>query len=111
VIMRGIEGLRRTARRARGRSEKKVLILLYHRVARVRSDPWSLAVAPRHFAGQLELLRQCATPIRLQQLFQASFDDLLERSVVVTFDDGYADLHSGKGVAWGRQLCLWYDGM
>src|SRR5215212_2473620 len=97
--MRGIEGLWRTARRARGRSEKKVLILLYHRVAQSRSDPWSLAVAPRHFAEQLEALRQRATPIRLQQLFQTSFDDLPVRPVVVTFDDGYADLHSEKGAA------------
>jgi peptidoglycan/xylan/chitin deacetylase (PgdA/CDA1 family) len=97
VILRGIEGLRRTARRAARRSEKGVLILLYHRVAKVNSDPWALAVTPRRFAEHLEILRQYATPIQLQQLVQASFDDLPDRSVVVTFDDGYADnLYNAK---------------
>jgi peptidoglycan/xylan/chitin deacetylase (PgdA/CDA1 family) len=95
--MRGIEALRRTARRARGRSDKKVLILLYHRVATVNSDPWALAVTPRHFAEHLEALRQCATPIKLHQLAEAAFDDLPERSVIITFDDGYADnLYNAK---------------
>ncbi len=89
--MRGIEGLRRTAQRASGRSEKKVLVLLYHKVAKLNSDPWGLAVTPLHFAEQLETLRQYTTVMQLQQLSQSSFDDLPERSVVITFDDGYAD--------------------
>jgi peptidoglycan/xylan/chitin deacetylase (PgdA/CDA1 family) len=95
--MRAIEAMWRTARRARGRSDRKALILLYHRVAKVNSDPWALAVTPRHFAEHLEILQQSATPIKLQQLVQTSFDDLPERSVIITFDDGYADnLYNAK---------------
>ena len=77
---------------------RRVLILLYHRVAELRSDPWSLAVTPRHFLEHLEVLRQYAHPIRLQQLSQALLDNSLPRRLaVITFDDGYADnLHNAK---------------
>jgi len=86
------------ARQSRSSPEKKVLILMYHRVTELRSDPWGLAVAPRHFAEHLEILRQYARPLSLRQLSQALLEgDLPDRSVVVTFDDGYADnLHNAK---------------
>lgn len=95
MIIRGIERLRRTARRAGRRYDKKVLILLYHRVAKLNSDPWGSSVAPSHLAEQLEALRQCPAVMTLQQLFGASFEDLPDLPVIITFDDGYAaDLHS-----------------
>ena len=98
MIMRGIERLRRATRWRRSVSEGKVLILLYHQITEALSDPWGLAVAPRHFAQHLEVLRRHAQVIRLQQLSQALLDGSLpEKSVVVTFDDGYADnLHNAK---------------
>ena len=98
MIMRGIERLRRATRWPRSVSEGKVLILLYHQITEALSDPWGLAVAPRHFAQHLEVLRRHAQVIRLQQLSQALLDGSLpEKSVVVTFDDGYADnLHNAK---------------
>src|SRR3712207_6612027 len=94
----GIGSLRRNSRRDRSRPEQRSLILLYHRVAELNSDPWSLAVTPSHFAEHLKILRQQACPIRLQQLSQALSDGKLpDRSVVVTFDDGYADnLYNAK---------------
>jgi peptidoglycan/xylan/chitin deacetylase (PgdA/CDA1 family) len=57
-----------------------------------------LSVTPEHFAEQLEALRQHAAPLRLQQLSLAlAKGNLPGRSVVVTFDDGYADnLHNAK---------------
>ena len=93
--------LRRWNARWQGRNqpaEPRVLILLYHRVAELRSDPWSLSVKPRHFAEQLEVLRRHAHPIGLQQLSEGLFNGRLpDRSVVITFDDGYADnLHNAK---------------
>jgi peptidoglycan/xylan/chitin deacetylase (PgdA/CDA1 family) len=97
MILRGIERLRRAARRPRSRSEAKALILMYHQVTELRSDPRQ-CVAPRHFAEHLEVLREHARPIRLQQLSRSLLDgNLPDRSVVVTFDDGYADnLHNAK---------------
>lgn len=68
------------------------LILMYHRVAEVDSDPWSLCVTPKHFAEHLEVLRQYGYPLHLQQLIKKIGDrQLVHRSIVVTFDDGYAD--------------------
>src|SRR5215210_2506432 len=98
IIRRSIERLRRATRRSRNQLGRKSLILLYHRIAGSRSDPWSLGVAPRHFAEHLEILRQHAYPIKLGRLSQGLLDgDLPDRSVVVTFDDGYADnLHNAR---------------
>ncbi len=66
-------------------------ILLYHRVAKMESDPWSLCVTPEHFAEHLEVLRKCCL-IKLSQARSSGgiFDRAYGR-VAVTFDDGYAD--------------------
>jgi peptidoglycan/xylan/chitin deacetylase (PgdA/CDA1 family) len=90
--------LRQITRGSRHRGGKKVLILLYHQIAERHSDPWSLAVTPSHFAEHLEVLRENAWPVRLQQLPEALVDgNLGDRLVAITFDDGYADnLHNAK---------------
>lgn len=83
--------LRRAGRGGSG-SDGKVLILLYHRVAKLKSDPWGLAVPPGRFAEHLEVLGEHATPMQLGELSLALRDGgVPERSVVVTFDDGYLD--------------------
>jgi peptidoglycan/xylan/chitin deacetylase (PgdA/CDA1 family) len=70
----------------------KALILMYHRVAEVDCDPFSLSVSPRHFAEQVEVLRKHAHPLGLQELCGALRDGIIPpRSVALTFDDGYAD--------------------
>lgn len=88
----GLGRLRRAAGRLGSRSDGKVLILLYHRVATLKSDPWGLAVTPGRFAEHLEVLLQNGTPMQLGELSKALSDGRVpDRSVVVTFDDGYAD--------------------
>ena len=71
---------------------------MYHRVTDVAPDPWGLCVTPRHFAEHLEVLRSCSRPAGLQELTDALASGTIPgRTVVVTFDDGYADnLHNGK---------------
>src|SRR5215217_1255625 len=98
MIKRSLRRLRRIVRRPRNRAGLRGLILLYHSVAELRSDPWSLGVRPRHFGEHLEVLRRYTHPLNLQQLSQGLRDgDLPKRSVVVTFDDGYANnLHEAK---------------
>lgn len=74
------------------------LILMYHRVADVKIDPWSLCVTPKHFSEHLEVLQKFAHTLRLDRLTNAlRLGKIPRRSVVITFDDGYADnLHTAK---------------
>lgn len=71
-------------------------VLLYHRVIDIPTDPQLLAVKPAHFDAQLALLKE-----RYHMLTVEEFDHhLLHRrrfpkgSVLLTFDDGYADNHT-----------------
>jgi peptidoglycan/xylan/chitin deacetylase (PgdA/CDA1 family) len=82
----GIGGLRWAARQVANLFIPRAIILLYHRVAELPSDPQLLSVTPQHFAEHLEILRKHYRPIQLRQT-----DKQLRRSVMVTFDDGYAD--------------------
>lgn len=96
----------RIQQRLQKRLASKALILLYHRIAEVELDPWNLCVTPAHFAEQLEVLQKYANPISLKQL--VSFyrtGHIPEGTVVVTFDDGYADnLHYAKPILEKYQI-------
>jgi len=72
-------------------------VLMYHRVAEVAFDPWSLCVSPAHFEEHLAALRDWgATVLPLAGLAEAAAAGRLpRRAVAITFDDGYADnLHA-----------------
>ena len=82
----------RAARRVRSLVSPGALILLYHRVTKLESDPQLLAVSPRHFDEHMDVMRRLATPTALRDLLEACRSGTLpKRAVVVTFDDGYAD--------------------
>jgi peptidoglycan/xylan/chitin deacetylase (PgdA/CDA1 family) len=67
-------------------------ILAYHRIAEPETDPWSLCVSPARFEQQLQVLRATCCCLRLEELAKrAMADDLPERAVALTFDDGYGD--------------------
>ena len=96
--LHGLRRLRRAARLVIASVRRRGLILLYHRVAVVPTDPWTLCVRPRHFAEQLEVLRERCRPMSFEDADAAlARGELPPKAVVVTFDDGYADnLHNAK---------------
>ena len=81
------------------------VILMYHRVADVGADPWSIAVSPANFAEHLQVLRRHCEPLPLGKMADLLRERRLPpRAVGLSFDDGYADnLHNAK------PLCARYD--
>ena len=74
------------------------LILMYHRVADERFDPWGNAVSPAHFKEHLEVLIRTRRPLVLTDFVRNIVAGTLPaNAVALTFDDGYADnLIAGK---------------
>ena len=96
--VRKLGKLHRAAEWLSKRFTSRALILMYHRVAEVDLDLWSLCVTPQNFAEHLEVLQKYAHPMSLKQLAQAHRDgNIPHQAVVITFDDGYADnLYNAK---------------
>ena len=71
-------------RRARG------AVFLYHRIDDT-SDAHQLNVTRANFASQLDWFRERCSVLSLEELLETPIDDLPERAVALTFDDGYLD--------------------
>lgn len=70
----------------------KVVILLYHRVAELETDPQLLCVSPGNFAQHIKMMKQYARVVSLRELVAAIHQGTLpSRAIIITFDDGYAD--------------------
>jgi peptidoglycan/xylan/chitin deacetylase (PgdA/CDA1 family) len=71
---------------------------MYHRVSEPDLDPWGLSVSPDHFAEQLEVIKKYFHPLSMQELLgHLQHGKVPDRSIVLTFDDGYVDnLHHAK---------------
>ena len=68
------------------------LILMYHRIAEPDLDPWGLSVSPDHFAEQLEVINKYFHPLSMPEFIgHLECGRVPNRSIVVTFDDGYVD--------------------
>ncbi len=64
-----------------------VIILLYHRIANLETDPQMLAVSIKNFEAQIHFLKEQYSILR----FEDSWEKIDGPSIVITFDDGYAD--------------------
>jgi peptidoglycan/xylan/chitin deacetylase (PgdA/CDA1 family) len=73
--------------RARNVLDTPILVIMYHRVTILPSDPQLLAVAPSTFRDQLLRLRREHPIVR----FEEDWSAIREPSVAITFDDGYRD--------------------
>jgi len=87
-MARILNSLHRIAGRSRNWLSPCALVLLYHRIADGRCDPFGLAVSPKNFSEQMAVLANmgCAVPLR-----QLNEGKIRRPTVVLTFDDGYAD--------------------
>ncbi|BCA54463.1 hypothetical protein W02_16030 [Nitrospira sp. KM1] len=85
--------IRQIALRFRNRFRSKALILLYHRTSEVETDPQLLSVTPKHFSDHLAHLVKRYSVMSLDELVCARLArrDIPDRTIAVTFDDGYAD--------------------
>lgn len=64
-----------------------VIVLIYHRVTTLPSDPEMLAVTPENFRAQMRHLKDSFPIVR----FEENWAESAKPAVCVTFDDGYAD--------------------
>jgi peptidoglycan/xylan/chitin deacetylase (PgdA/CDA1 family) len=73
--------------------QSHAIILIYHRVANLSSDPQLLSVTPDHFQAHIEHLVENYHPVSLTNLIEIvrSKKKLPRKMVCITFDDGYAD--------------------
>lgn len=67
--------------------DRPIIILLYHRVAELETDPQMLAVSPENFSKHMKFLKKNYDVLR----FEDDWEKVKSPSVVVTFDDGYVD--------------------
>jgi peptidoglycan/xylan/chitin deacetylase (PgdA/CDA1 family) len=74
-------------KRLLNRIDPPVIVLLYHRVTRLASDPEMLAVTPDNFRAQLRYLKETVPLVR----FEEEWTKVSRPAVVITFDDSYAD--------------------
>lgn len=78
--------------------DTRPLILLYHRIADLDTDPWELAVHPRDFDRHLRALRLLFEIVPLSSLMTGGrLPRTTRRRLAITFDDGYLDNYT---VAW-----------
>jgi peptidoglycan/xylan/chitin deacetylase (PgdA/CDA1 family) len=64
-----------------------VIVLIYHRVTTLPSDPEMLAVSPENFRQQMRYLKDTVSLVR----FEDDWAQTVKPAVCITFDDGYAD--------------------
>jgi peptidoglycan/xylan/chitin deacetylase (PgdA/CDA1 family) len=90
--------IERTGTKLKEMFSARGLILMYHRVSEPDLDPWGLSISPTHFNEQLEVIHKYFHPLRMQELLMhLRHGKVPNRSIVVSFDDGYADnLHLAK---------------
>ena len=75
-----------------GSGERKVIVLMYHRIASLQTDPWQLAVNTQNFEQQLRVLKKRYQVIPVNELMDnLSGKKPKPKNVCITFDDAYAD--------------------
>ncbi|WP_373055888.1 polysaccharide deacetylase family protein [Zunongwangia sp. H14] len=70
----------------------KAVVLMYHRICCLKTDPWQLAVSPENFESQVKMLKKNFKVLPLSRLEeQLRIGKLKHKSIYITFDDAYTD--------------------
>ncbi|MDB5115182.1 MAG: polysaccharide deacetylase [Mucilaginibacter sp.] len=71
---------------------RRGLVLMYHRIIKIDTDPWDIAVSPQNFGEHLQVLKDYNV-ISLNKLegILINKKHLPANTIAITFDDGYAD--------------------
>ena len=73
-------------------SEPKAVVLMYHRVCNIKTDPWQIAVSPNNFEEHIKMITKSFKVLSLTDLEKQLVQGKIERnSIYVTFDDAYYD--------------------
>ncbi|MGB5435100.1 MAG: polysaccharide deacetylase family protein, partial [Maribacter sp.] len=72
--------------------EPKAIVLMYHRVCNLETDPWQLAVSPKNFESQIKALKKNFNVLPVSDLVEQLTAGKIEpNSIYITFDDAYRD--------------------
>ena len=76
--------------------DTSAIILIYHRVTNLKSDPQLLAVKPDNFYNQIKYLKENYNLLTIEQFvnIKLSKKKFPPKSLIITFDDGYHDNYS-----------------
>lgn len=77
----------RIMRGVKNQLDPPIIVLLYHRVADLETDPQLLAVSLSNFEKHMQYLKENHPILR----FEDDWGKVKKPSVVITFDDGYLD--------------------
>ena len=87
LAQKAVAAVRRSRNRLLNLFDTPVVVLVYHRITSLSSDPQLLAVAPANFLAHMKHLKSKYNLVR----FEDDWSNVEKPSVAVTFDDGYAD--------------------
>lgn len=87
ALRTGRSAVRKISRATMSAQHLPIVVLAYHRVTSLVQDPFKLIVPPARFREQLAFIKDSLPVLR----FEDDWSKVRRPSVVVTFDDGYAD--------------------
>ena len=74
-----------------GRLQPATAVLMYHRIASTKVDPWKLSVSEKNFEEQLQFLKETGLVMPINDVLEQVTSNKIRPGIVLTFDDGYVD--------------------